>query len=212
MGGAWTYKLASANTVTCAGALFRPTSGILVSLSLQQAMALESLACTTARDAVWQLWRSWMLNGTGPAGEPVAASVNRIQTGAGGTPRASAYTGIADPEMETGPDPRTHAYMYYAPMLFDTFSPAGWSSRLWIQNSGIECTSLEIWFQKQQDCLKARIQEVLALCPGETIAVDPEMAGFLGSAWIRSSQPLGIIVDEYSANGSILMSYRGMPA
>ena len=212
VGGAWTYKLASANTVTCAGALFRPTSGILVSLSLQQAMALESLACTTARDAVWQLWRSWMLNGTGPAGEPVAASVNRIQTGAGGTPRASAYTGIADPEMETGPDPRTHAYMYYAPMLFDTFSPAGWSSRLWIQNSGIECTSLEIWFQKQQDCLKARIQEVLALCPGETIAVDPEMAGFLGSAWIRSSQPLGIIVDEYSTNGSILMSYRGMPA
>jgi hypothetical protein len=102
--------------------------------------------------------------------------------------------------------------MYYAPQLFDTFSPAGWSSRLWIQNSGTECTSLEIWFQKQQDCLKARIQEVLALCPGETMAIDPEIAGFLGSAWIRASQPLGIVVDEYNANGSILMSYSGMPA
>jgi hypothetical protein len=103
--------------------------------------------------------------------------------------------------------------MYYAPQLFDTFSPAGWTSRIWIQNSGEECTSLEIWFQKQRDCLKASIQEVYALCPGETIAVVPELPGFLGSAWIRSThQPLGVVVDEMNANGSIFMSYQGVPA
>jgi len=207
VGAAWTYKLASANTVDCAGAPFSPRSGILVSLSPAQAAAIEFGSCTGARDAVFFHW----LNRTA-AGQPAAVSVNRIQTGATGlTPRAASYTGIYG-WMEGMPDPRTGAWMYYAPQLFDTFSPAGWSSRLWIQNSGDECTSLEIWFMKQQDCLKARIQQVLALCPGETIWVDPEMPGFLGSAWIRASQPLGVIVDEYNANGSIFMSYRGMPA
>jgi len=205
-GAAWTYKLATANTVTCGGAAFQPTSGILLALSPAQAAALEFLTCSSALAKAY----GWWIAGTA-AGQPAAVSVNRIQTGTGGTPRAASYTGIGE-IMEGVPDPRTHAYMYYAPQLFDTFSPAGWSSRIWIQNSGIECTSLEIWFQKQQDCLKARIQEVLALCPGETIAIDPEMTGFLGSAWIRASQPLGVIVDEYNANGSIFMSYRGMPA
>ena len=213
VGGAWTFKLDSTYTVTCAGAAFRPTSGILISLSMAQALVMEALSCTGAVGVVYGLWFNWWTGLTPvPLGEPVAVSVNRIQTGSGGTPRAAAYTGIADPGMETGPDPRTGAYMYYAPQLFDTFSPAGWSSRIWIQNSGIECTSLEIWFMKQQDCLKARIQEVLSLCPGETIVITPELAGFLGSAWIRASQPLGVVVDEYNANGSILMSYRGMPA
>jgi len=208
VGAAWTYKLAAANTVNCAGAPFAPKSAVLVSLSKSQAAALEAMSCTSAVAAAWALWLGW--GGLGPV---AAVSVNRIMTGVpSGTPRAAAYTGIADPQMETGPDPRTGAYMYYAPQLFDTFSPAGWSSKIWIQNSGTECTSLEIWFMKQQDCLKSRIQQVLALCPGEVIGVTPDITGFLGSAWIRASQPLGVIVDEYNANGSIFMSYRGMPA
>jgi len=219
VGGAWTYKLASANLIDCSNRPYTSPdgviSGILVSLSMAQALTYEIQSCVAARTAVWTMWLNWMGQGGTllPLGEPAAVSVNRIMTGVpSGTPRAAAYTGIADWEMETGPDPRTSAYMYYAPQLFDTFSPAGWSSRIWIQNSGIECTSLEVWFMKQQDCLKARIQEVLALCPGEVIWVDPEMPGFLGSAWIRSTMPLGVIVDEFNANGSIFMSYRGMPA
>jgi hypothetical protein len=213
VGGAWTYKLASANTVDCDGNPFQPRSGLLLSLSMDQAAELESEPCWWAVGDVFSLWLDWWASGfqAGPLGQPAAVSVDRVQTGTGGAPRAAAYTGISM-AMEFSVDPRTGAYMYYAPLLFDTFSPSGWSSKIWIQNSGIECTSLEIWFQKQQDCLKARIQEVLALCPGETIDVTPSFPGFLGSAWIRASQPLGVVVDEYNGNGSILMSYRGMPA
>jgi len=213
VGGAWTYKLASANTVDCDRAPFQPRSGLLLSLSLDQAAELEFEPCWWAAGDVFALWLDWWASGfeAGPLGQPAAVSVNRVQVGTGGAPRAAAYTGISM-AMELSVDPRTHAWMYYAPLLFDTFSPAGWSSKIWIQNSGIECTSLEVWFHKQQDCLKANIQEVLALCPGETIAVTPSVPGFLGSAWIRASQPLGVIVDEYNGNGSILMSYRGLPA
>jgi hypothetical protein len=206
VGAAWTYNLASANTVDCDGRPLRPTSAILASLSEAQWLVAEAMNCWDATSYVEGLWLMGLA-----AGQSAAVSVNRIQTGTYGTPRSAAYTGISD-TMEPGPDPRTGAYMYYAPMLFDTFSAGGWSSTIGIQNSGIECTSLEIWFQKQQDCLKARVQEVLALCPGEAIAVTPSFPGFLGSAWIRASQPLGVIVDEYNANGSILMSYRGVPA
>jgi hypothetical protein len=205
VGAAWTYKLASANTVDCSGAAFQPKSGILVSLSLAQAATAEGKTCANALDYVEGLWLMDLA-----AGQPAAVSVNRIQTGTGGTPRAAAYTGIADTPFDYGYDPRTGAWMYYAPLLFDTFSPGGWSSTIHIQNSGTECTSLEIWFYKQRDCLQARIQEVMALCPGETTAVIPSFPGFMGSAWIRASQPLGVVVDEF--NGNIMMSYRGMPA
>ena len=226
VGGAWTYRLASTNTLDCNGAPFRSTSGILVSLSMTQASYAEQLACLgpglDVRTYMYDLWLNWMeypdVIATGLPGiahldgEPTAVHVDRIRTGTGGTPLATAYTGIAEPEMEIGPDSRTGAYMYYTPLLFDAFNSSGWSSQIWIQNFGTECTSVEIWFQRQQDCLKARVQQVLSLCPGETVAVDPEMPGFLGSAWIRSTQPLGIIVDEYNANSNLLMSYRGMPA
>jgi len=213
VGAAWTYKLAAANTVDCSYVAFEPKSAILLSLSEAQWKAVEAMTCSSAITYLYNMWMGRTVSPAGPpGGQSAAVSVNRIQTGVTGlTPRAVAYTGIYG-DMEGMRDPRTGAYMYYAPQLFDTFSPAGWSSRIWIQNSGNECTSLEIWFHKQQDCLKARIQEVLALCPGETVAIDPEMPGFLGSAWIRASQRLGVIVDEYNANGSIFMSYRGMPA
>jgi hypothetical protein len=213
VGGAWSYKLASANTVDCDGVPFSPKSGFLISLSMEQALELELLDCWDTALSVWGLVLDWWTSifQEGPEGEPAAVSVDRIQIGSGGTPRVAAYTGISM-AMELSVDPRTHAFMYYAPTLFDTFSPSGWSSKIWIQNSGMECTSLDVWFHKQQDCLKANVQEVLSLCPGETIAVTPSSPGFLGSAWIRASQPLGVIVDEYNGNGSILMSYRGMPA
>jgi hypothetical protein len=208
VGAAWTYKLFG--DVTC-GTAFTPKSGILVSLSKAQWEAAETVAAGCAGATVVALWKA----GTA-AGEKAAVSVNRIQT-TGTTPRSAAYTGIYG-NMEGKPDPRTGAYMYYAPMLFDSYSISGWSSTIWIQNSGNECTSLEIWIQKQQDCLKNQILQVLALCPGETVIIDltdPKWGvnpGFMGSAWIRASQPLGVIVDEYNGNGSILMSYRGMPA
>jgi hypothetical protein len=229
VGGAWTFKLASANLIGCDLKPYTSPdgvlSGLLLSLSMEQAVILESLSCSSALSLLYCMWwasfpgvtcsatfpTGWGTLPKSPAGEQAAVSVDRIQTGTGGTPHAAAYTGIAG-NMEGIHDPRTGAWMYYAPQLFDSYGQPGWSSTIWIQNSGFECTSLEIWFLKQQNCLKPIVQEVLSLCPGETIAVTPDTINFMGSAWIRASQPLGVIVDEFNANGSIFMSYRGMPA
>jgi hypothetical protein len=195
--GATLTWILTGNISTCAGGDFAPRSGIIYSVKPYH----EPTECNPA-------WRP----APDDIGQPLAVSITRIQTGSGGqTVRAADYVGISA-TMEGQRNPRTGAYTYYVPQLFDKFSLSGWSSKVWIQNSGDECTSLEVWFHKQQDCLKANAQEVLALCPGETIAVTPSSPGFVGSAWIRATQPLGVIVDATNANDSILMSYQGLPA
>ena len=69
---------------------------------------------------------------------------------------------------------------------------------MYIQNGGLECSSVEIWLKKQDDCLRAQVCEVMTLAPGETFQFDPTDcvgAGWLGSLWIRTTQPVGIAVD-----------------
>jgi hypothetical protein len=206
VGASWNFKLSAANTLDCNGMLFMAQSGIVVSLSEAQWRAAESMNCWEATRYVDGLWKPPVK----AAGQPAAVTVSRIQNSAG-VPLAAAYTGISD-AMDHGPDPRTGAYLYYAPIVLDRYCSYMWSSRIWIQNSGPQCTSVEIWFYQQGDCMRARVKQILALCPGETVYVEPELAGFIGSAWIGAGQPLGIVVDEYTANNKILNSYRGMPA
>ncbi len=72
-----------------------------------------------------------------------------------------------------------------------------------IQNSGIDCTSLEIWFKAQDDCMRPVLGDVLTVSPGETVRFDPSTVvgpDWMGSAWIRSTQPLGIVVDTIGPN------------
>jgi len=210
MGAAWTYTLSSANVVDCSGQPFTPTSGILVSLSPDQWMYAEKQNCSAETEYVKGLW----LNDTA-AGQPAAVTVSRIQTGGGGqTVRAAAYVGISD-TMPGQRDPRSGAYMYYATLNLGQNNLLTWQSTLWMQNIGRECASSELWYYRQGDCLRADVQKISALCPGETIRVDPTAslgAGWLGSVWIRATQPLGVIVDEYDTSGSVLMSYRALPA
>ncbi len=145
-------------------------------------------------------------------GEPLAVTVNR------GCPDAvdanlkdyAAYTGVSS-DQEGARDPRGGAFMYYAPLVFA--AKGGLNSKVCIQNSGTECTSLEIWFKAQDDCLRAVIGDVLSLAPGETVCFDPNGVigpDWLGSAWIRSTQPLGVIVD--TMGGNHFTSYNGVPA
>jgi hypothetical protein len=185
----------------CDGTIFQPSSGIVYAIKPGH----EPLLCAPN-------WRP----SAEDVGEPLAVDVQRIQTGATGEPpKSGSYTAISL-EMEGARDPRTGALQYYAPLVFDQYSPVGWNSTLWVQNSGDECTSLEIWYQPQQRCLQAAVESILALCPGETIKLDSRPAslghGWAGSAWIRASQPLGIIVDEWDTARAMLLSYRGVPA
>jgi uncharacterized repeat protein (TIGR01451 family) len=123
---------------------------------------------------------------------------------------SAAYTGVSS-DMESAADPVYGGYAYYAPLLFAEQN--GLSSVITIQNSGLLCTSLEIWFKAQDNCLRSILGDVLTLAPGESVRFDPRTVvgpGWIGSAWIRATQPLGIIVDTMGPNH--FTSYTALPA
>jgi hypothetical protein len=143
-------------------------------------------------------------------GEPLAITVNREcpdPTDPNVTVNA-AYTAVSS-DQEGAYDPRSGGFTYYAPLVLA--DSGGLNSWIWIQNSGIECTSLEIWFRAQDNCLRATLADVLTVAPGESVHIDPNSVvgpNWQGSAWIRSSQPLGVIVDTMGPNH--FTSYKGV--
>ncbi|MCB0216898.1 MAG: DUF11 domain-containing protein, partial [Chloroflexi bacterium] len=165
-----------------------------------------------AFDAAYRQRGSWREFDFGRyQGEPLAISVNRqcpdpVNPGAVVN---AAYTGISS-DMEGAYDPKFGGYTYYAPLVFA--GRGGLDSSFHIQNSGILCTSLEIWFKGQDACLRPILGDVLSLAPGETITFDPNTVvgpDWLGSAWIRGTQPLGTVVDTLGANH--FTSYTAVP-
>jgi hypothetical protein len=147
-------------------------------------------------------------------GQPVGVTVKRA---APGLPDdlmrvTSAYEGFSR-AMEGVEDPVSGGYSYYAPILYG--DKDGLTSWLYLQNSDSDwCTSVEVWVLEQEGCLRPVVCEVTQLAPGETYAMDVAAectgGGFQGSAYIRASKPLGVVVDHVGNN--LLMSYRGMPA
>ncbi|MCB0215704.1 MAG: hypothetical protein KDH92_03635 [Chloroflexi bacterium] len=122
----------------------------------------------------------------------------------------SSYTGVAG-EFLGAYDPVFGGFAFYAPSLYA--GSGGYNSILYIQNGGLECTSLELWFKGHDDCLRPRICDVLTLAPGETYQFDVSSClpqGWVGNAWIRSTQPLGVAVDH--TGNDVLMTYTGMPS
>jgi len=123
----------------------------------------------------------------------------------------AAYTGISE-VMEGVYDPVYGGFAYYVPLIWNQ-GQGGYNTTIWIQNSGDECTSVEIYFQQQDQCLHPIIGEILFLSPGETRAFNPGTivnTPWQGSAWIRASQPLGIVVDVKGKD--MFGSYRGFPS
>jgi hypothetical protein len=122
----------------------------------------------------------------------------------------SSYAGIAG-EFLGHVDPVYGGFAYFAPSL--NAGHDGFTSVLYIQNAGLECTSVEVWFKAYEECLRPRICDILTLAPGESHQFDASSclpAGWSGGAWVRSSQPLAIAVDH--VGNDVLMTYTGMPA
>ncbi|MFQ5593176.1 MAG: SdrD B-like domain-containing protein [Anaerolineae bacterium] len=145
-------------------------------------------------------------------GQPVAIDVVRVGQG---TPSpdltvAGAYTGLTGSD-EGSFDPVFGGFSYYVPVVYA--DSGGLSSWLYIQNSGLSNMGVELWFQEQNECLRAQIVEILCVAPGETglynvsDAVGPS---FVGSVWIRTSQPSGVVVDHIGQD--VLMTDTGVPA
>ncbi|MSP11751.1 MAG: hypothetical protein EXR62_02215 [Chloroflexi bacterium] len=151
--------------------------------------------------------------GVAAAGSPLAVEVDRKCPGdvTPGFNANAAYTGISD-LMEGVYDPVYGGFAYYVPLIWNQ-GQGGYNTTIWIQNSGDECTSIEIYFQQQDQCLHPIIGEILFLSPGETRAFNPGTivnTPWQGSAWIRASQPLGIVVDVKGKD--MFGSYRGFPS
>ncbi len=122
----------------------------------------------------------------------------------------SSYAGIAA-EFLGHYDPVYGGFAYFTPALYAVHG--GFNSFMYIQNLGLECTSVEIWFRTVDDCLRARICDISTLAPGETHQFDASSCmpiGWSGSAWIRSSEPLAIAVDN--VGNDVLMTYTGVPS
>jgi hypothetical protein len=159
----------------------------------------------------WQTANYWFDFGQYP-GASLAVEVVR-KCPADGNPMAnvtSAYSGLAD-EMLGAYDNVYGGFAFFAPLVYG--DKDGWDSWLYIQNGGIECSSVEIWFKAQNDCLRPKVCEVFTLAPGETYQFDASTcvgAGWIGSAWVRASQPMSIVVDIIGHD--VLMSYHGNPS
>ncbi|MCB9176287.1 MAG: hypothetical protein H6648_03940 [Caldilineae bacterium] len=122
---------------------------------------------------------------------------------------SSKYNGIAGTHLGAY-DPVFGGFGYYVPLIYA--EKAGLNTVMYIQNGGLECSSVEIWFKAQDDCLRARICEIFTLAPGESYqwdASDCVGPDWQGSAWLRSSQEMGIAVDIFGRD--VLMTYTGEP-
>ncbi len=122
----------------------------------------------------------------------------------------SKYNGIAGSHLGVFDDV-FGGYGFYVPLVYADAS--GFESILYIQNGGLQCSSIEVWFQEQDACLRASICEILTLAPGESYqlsASDCVGPDFQGSAWLRSSQVMGIAVDIIGRD--VLMTYVAEPA
>jgi hypothetical protein len=144
-------------------------------------------------------------------GQPIAAEVLRRCSGPDQPDLVSSkYDAI--PGTRIGRfDPVYGGFAFYAPLVYA--DAAGFESVLYIQNVGLDCSSAEIWFQQQDNCLRPLICEVFTLAAGETFqfsASDCVGPGWMGSAWIRTSQPIAMAVDHVASG--LLMTYSGTPS
>ena len=86
------------------------------------------------------------------------------------------------------------------------------SSILYVQNAGLLCAQVEIWFQDQGTCTRGEMCRIESLPPDEMMHVnasDCVRPGFQGSATIRSDRPLAIVTDIEGSES--LMTYAAQP-
>ncbi|MFN8422810.1 MAG: hypothetical protein U0470_05220 [Anaerolineae bacterium] len=142
----------------------------------------------------------------------LAVDVHRTCPGSAtpGVDMTSKYNGIAGDHLGVFDDVYG-GYSFYVPLAYA--SKSGMNSIIYIQNGGLMCSSIEIWFKQLDDCLRATICDIATLAPGETYQLDAnDCVGpdFQGSAWIRATQKMGIVVDITGQD--TLMTYVGEPS
>ena len=154
----------------------------------------------------WQQWEDEFMG----TGEPIAVIVQRQGPNDYGTLVSSAYPGISENQEGGGPK-----YQYFAPYAMRQYHNL--DTEMIIQSSGRGCASITLNYQKQGDEIFSHSEDIV-LAPGESIRMRvSEVLGpeWLGSVYIESDEPLGIIIDQTSFLPSddmgTLLTYEARP-
>lgn len=130
-------------------------------------------------------------------GSPFGVEVTRScpgLTNPGKTVTAT-YEGI--PESATGSyDPVFGGYQQFIAGM--ETNAQGMQAMLYIQNAGLHCASVEIWFAEEGNCRNTKICDVFTLAAGESFVYDAlDCVGptWRGSAWLRSTEPVAVVSD-----------------
>ncbi|MFQ5855224.1 MAG: hypothetical protein ACE5LU_06230 [Anaerolineae bacterium] len=142
------------------------------------------------------------------AGEPLAMLVRRTWVDNGEAPQiaSSTYVGIA-PAVAGFWDADQEAYVTVIPWV-ETSDTS--QTTLYLQNISLQCTGeIELKLLSGPRCLP--MQGTLpAIPPGHSLRVNManEFADdFSGSVWIRSPQPLAVMVDRWLDDGTLLSTH-----
>lgn len=143
-------------------------------------------------------------------GEPLAVVVRRTWVSNGGESRiaSSAYVGIA-PAVAGFWDADQKAYITVIPWVEVSGTNR---TTLYLQNIGLECTDeIEAEFiPGPGGCGVPRLKLLPTIPPGHALRVNLAETfedNFSGSAWIRSPQPLAVVVDRQLSDGTLLSTH-----
>jgi hypothetical protein len=175
---------------------------------------LFQAACWAADDMdSYEAWRSWE-DTYAYSGEPLAVTVGR--TASNGSSASGMYNGFSETMLGS-----VSPYHYFVPSVMHGYN--GLDSILTIQNSGRYCTSIWLHYREEENCEVTTAQHVEALAPGEAIRIgagddadvpflSPELdAPWLGSVHVAAGEPLAIVVDQWDADSTMLLTYAGVP-
>ena len=225
-GSTWNFNDGQMPTGSKSGMLFSFSTKMLSDYGLDEIFGFDdtisSLLCETAFFGVvgdaddWRRFKLAFDQGTVFAGipmdlahgQPIAVEVLRRCSGPDHPGQISSkYNALSGTRFGVY-DPVYGGFANYAPIVYG--NALGFETTLYVQNTGLSCSSVEVWFQQQDNCLRPYICEVVTLSPGETMqyqASDCIGPGWVGSAWLRTSQPVAVVVDHVSPG--LLMSYSG---
>ena len=142
-------------------------------------------------------------------GAPLAVTVTRQGLADDGlTPISSAYSALHDAGI---PSKWSGDYYAWAPQF--TVGANNRSSTLIVQNIGQACVTVELWFMPRGIGRHATVA-YYDLLPGFSIRLAEAALWsppFDGQAWVRSAEPISVIVDQQDQEANVLMTYRAIP-
>jgi len=183
-------------------------SAILYSVSGDLFRAACEAAASIDSHEAWMDWEDTYAY----SGELLAVVVDRLVHN--GTSASGMYNGFSETTLGSGP-----TFNYYAAL--QAINREGGTKQLTIQNAGNACASVWIYYTQKGSCEYQAEQQVESIAPGEAIRVGPDgdedfpaqiTAAWVGSAHITSPEPLAIVVDQWDADSTMLVTYAGVSA